>query len=209
MAQGWARLVALIVTTMIACSAPQSSNKAVPPPSKGQDAGIYPQGRLELQGDPRSVIVRINGEPALTVGEFNERLMEFPVGDEGQDVVAARRYVLDQMIDAKVIAREAAKRRSVAAPVSGQSSSYQTERALAQSLIKTSVANPLLVSNGDARKYYVEHRGAFQQLDASNASEEERMLFIKFKLLSERFQEKIRTWRSQESIEISDNLLKD
>jgi hypothetical protein len=200
------RLAALVVWAaigMIACSSQPSSG------SQPHGGGIYSAGRLRLQADPRSVLVRIGGEPALTVQEFNDRLGEFPVGDEGQDVVAARKKVVSKMIDVKVIVREAARQRPPEKVAGDRGPPYDAERKLAFGLIRTSVANPLLVSDGEARKYYEEHRDSFQQMDASPASEEERMLAIKLTLLNERWQEKIRTWRSQQPIEISEDLLED
>lgn len=199
----------LIAAITLACSRQQavvSPDQQHAGPSSAP--GIYPQGRLELDADPGSALVRIGGEPAITIEEFNARLREFPVRDEGQDVAAARKQVVDKMIDVKLIAREAARRRSPGSRASGPVSTYAEERALAQEMVRTSVANPFLASDDEAEKYYAEHREAFQQLDASGSSQEERMLFIKFTLLSKRFKERVRSWRSQQTIEISEDLLK-
>lgn len=198
----------LIATITMACSRPQATASPEQQPAGPPAAGIYPQGRLELQADPGSTLVKIGGDPALTVDEFNDRLREFPIRDEGQDVAVARKQVVDQMIDAKLIAREAVRRRSSGNRAGGQGTTPADERALAQDLIRTSVANPNLVGDDEAQSYYEKHRHAFQQLDASSSSNAERMLFIKFTLLSERFQERIRSWRSKQTIEISEDLLK-
>ena len=210
MVRGLAALVVLAGTGLIACSSQPSSGSPAPQaPNPQVGGGIYSFARLKLKADPKSVLVRIGGEPALTVQEFNDRLAEFPVGDEGQGEVAAREKIVNKMIDVKVIVREAARQQPRASVASDQGTPYDAERKLAFGLIRTSGANPFLVSDGEARKYYEEHRDSFQQLDASTASEEERMMAIKITVQNERWQEKIRTWRSQQPIEISDDLLED
>jgi len=200
--------VLLIAAITPACSRQQAAVSRDQQQANPSAPGIYPQGRLELKADPGSILVRIDGEPALTVEEFNVRLREFPIRDQGQDVAAARKRVVDKMIDVKVIAREAARRRSHGDRAGGPPSSYAEERALAQEMVRTSVANPSLAGDDEAEKYYAEHRQTFQQLDASGSSQEERMLFIKFTLLSERFKERVRSWRSQQTNEIPDDSLK-
>ncbi len=198
----------LIVAVLLACSRRQAAAGPDQQHAGESVAEIYPQGRLELKADPRSALVKIGGEPAITVEEFNARLREFPIRDQGQDVAAARKQVVDKMIDVKIIVSEAARRRPPGDRPSASSSPYAEERVLAQEMVRTSVANPSLASDDEAEKYYAEHRQIFQQLDASGSSQEERMLFIKFTLLSERFKERVRSWRSQETIEISEDLLK-
>jgi hypothetical protein len=203
-----AGLLLLAATVLPACSHPGTTAGARATAGRQPTPGIYPQSRLLLAGDPGSVLVRIGGDPALTVAEFNERLMEFPVGDTGQGVAAARREILEQMIDVKMIAREAARRWPAMRHESAGPTSLGEERALVQTLIKSDVANPLLVSDDEARTYYESHRSAFEQLDASSMGNEERMLQIKFTYLSERFQAQIRAWRSRQTIEVADDLLK-
>jgi len=180
------------------------------PPATAErtSSGIYPQGKLQLAAGPAQVLVTFDGDPALTVGEFNDRLMEFPIGDLGQDVASARRQVVDQMIDAKLIAREAARRWPAMKHGEGGAAAVREERALVQSLIKTEVANPFLVSDEEARTYYESHRAAFQQLDAANLAVEERMLNVKFTILSGKLKDRLRAWRSEQTIAIADDLLK-
>jgi hypothetical protein len=76
-------------------------------------------------------------------------------------------------------------------------------------LIRNSVANPFLIGDDEARAYLAEHRDQFSQLSQgqSNLSDEERMLFIKFTILSQRFQEQVRQWRSRETVVIDESLL--
>ncbi|MBI1951309.1 MAG: hypothetical protein HYS34_08105 [Acidobacteria bacterium] len=198
----------LIAAITLACSRQQAAGSPVQQHAGPSAPEIYPQGRLEVNADSGIAVVMIGGEPAITVEEFNARLREFPIRDEGQDAAAARKQVVDKMIDLKIIVREAARRRSSGGRESGPTLDYAEERGLAQEMVRTSVANPLLVSDDEAEKYYAEHKQMFQELDASGSSQEERMLFIKFTLLSKRFKEKVRSWRSQQTIEISEDLLK-
>jgi hypothetical protein len=199
-------LLALIA--LPACTHAPTGAGSTPAAAARASSGIYPQGKLQLTADPAQVLVSIDGDPALTVGEFNDRLMEFPIGDLGQDVASARRQVVEQMIDTKLIAREAARRWPAMKHGEGGAASVREERALVQSLIKTDVANPFLVSDQEARTYYESHRAAFGQLDDAKLADEERMLNIKFTILSGKLKERLRAWRSEQTIAIADDLLK-
>ena len=145
----------------------------------------------------------------VAVAEFNDRRGEFPIDDTGQDVVAARKQVLDRLIEHKLIAREA-RRRNVQARLRKLRNPrrYQEERLLVQSLIKKEIANPLLVSDAEAEKYFNEQRSTFQQLETTNPTDEDRLVFVKFTLLSERWRRRREQWRSQVDIEVAEELLK-
>jgi hypothetical protein len=166
-------------------------------------------GKLTLTGPPRDVLARIGGWPAITLYEFNARLPEFPVGDTGQGVLDARKEVLDQMVDAKLIVLEARRRRGDVDPRFGDPVlSIAEERSLATGVIVESVANPALLSDAEARSYFLEHKEAFPQIQSADLSKPEMVLSVKFSILSERFRNQRRAWRLEQGVETDDRLLR-
>jgi hypothetical protein len=162
-----------------------------------------------MTGPPDDVVARIGGRPAITSREFNARLTEFPIGDSGQGVYEARISVVNQMVDAKLIVLEARRRRGEADPhADDRAITLAEERDLGVGVIRESVANPMLLSNAEAQAYFEEHREAFPQVRSADLSEPEHVLFVKFTILSKRFQERLEDWRSDAGVEIDDNLLR-
>jgi hypothetical protein len=198
----------LFAVLWTACSRAGPSTASLPA-AASPTGGSYAQSKLALQAAADRVLVSLSGDPVLTVGDFNARLTIFPVSDIGQPVAAARREVLDQMINVIVIAREEARRSPEAAQPRERETARQRQERLSHMLIRTSVANPFLIGDAEARAYYATHQDQFPQLDRgkSSLSEEERMLYIKFTLLSRRFQEQVRQWRSRETVVVDDSLL--
>src|SRR5262245_51242437 len=191
----------LALGTALSCSthAPDSAQASAPAPG----SGIYPLGKLELTGAPRNVVATIGGRPAITLYEFNSRLPEFPVGDKGQAVLDARKEVVDQMVDAKLIVLEARRRRGDVDPHFGDPPlSIAEERSLATGVVMDSVANPAILSDSEARSYFLEHKEDFPQIDSADLSKPELVLSVKFSILSARFREKRRAWRIEEGVEI-------
>lgn len=177
----------------------------------GVDSGIYSPERLRIRGDPAGVLVTIGRDIAITVSEFNNRLQEFPIGDEEQSLIDARRAALSQMIDYKTIAREGLRRHhpDQALPSNDAQNPYAAERFLAESVISRSVGNPSLVSDEDANAFVRERGEAFEQLARSLGSSQERMIFAKILLLDQRWLAEVEAWRNLEEIEIFEDNLED
>jgi len=201
----WAVFLLILFPPVVGCA--REGQNSVGSPASPDTPGIYSTSRLRLSSDPGAVIVRIDDDVALTVAEFNERLMEFPIADLGQSVVEARKLVLDQMIDAKVIVREARKRRGgETGSLTLDGKPYQEERALAQTVIKADIANPFLVTDQEAVEFLKQNPAVLQTAQGGKMTDVER-LHVKFTMLSARFQEKKMKWRDEVKLELSEGLL--
>lgn len=183
-----------------------SGSRAIEPPAERVGSiprGLYPDANLMIPGDASRVLLTIDGEPALTTGEFNELFRDFPVENSGQSLESARRQVLEQLATYKLIVREAHKRFPPPADSPGaKTSSIRTDRMLANALIRQEVANPESVSNEEAQRYLRERD------DSSPASEVGafQLLNAKIALLNARWEKTLESWRSQSEIEISSSL---
>jgi hypothetical protein len=179
--------------------------------SGGEQTGVYSPERLRIKLGPTEVLVNIGGDVAITVSEFNDRLKEFPVGDQAQGLLEARKETLFQMIDYKAVAREGLRRHhpEKALPSNETGNPYASERFLAESVISKSVAIPGLVSDEDAKAFVLQRGEAFEQLVGPLGSPEAKMIHAKILLLDQRWRAQVETWRNLEEIEIFENNLKD
>jgi hypothetical protein len=199
-ARGLAGLLLLGLLPAGGCDAPDSG--------EAQEPGTYSETRLRIDRDPAEVLATIDGEAAITVGHFNDRLIEFAVEDQRQDLAVARRQVLDEMIDYQLIVREGRRRHpEMAADAGPEKGPYYTQRLLAQTVIRESATNPDLASDEEAREFLREEQGALQRLIEKTPSPEERLLIAKVGLLDQRWRAQLRAWRSEHDIEISEEKL--
>jgi hypothetical protein len=177
----------------------------------GVISGIYSPERLRIRAEPIEVLVAIDSDTAISVWEFNHRLREFPIEDEGQSLLDARKSVLSRMIDYKTIAREGLRRHHPDQPLPSNDPlhPFATEKFLAESVIQRSVAIPGLVSDEDAAAFARERGEAFDRAAGEASSEQERMIFAKILLLDQRWRAQVETWRKSETIEIFDDNLED
>lgn len=169
--------------------------------------GIYSPGRLRIRADPAEVLATIDRDSAISVLEFNYRLREFPIEDEGQSLIDARRAALSRMIDYKTVAREGLRRHHPDQPLPSNDPQhpFAAERFLAESVISRSMAIPSLISDEDAAAFIREQGEAFDQAAGKAGSAQQRMMFAKILLLDQRWRTQVEAWRKSEKIEIFDD----
>jgi len=200
------RLLAACLAASLWASWGCDTSDAAPTP----EPGIYPESRLRIEGEPTGVLVAIDGEAAIHVRDFNDRLMEFAVEDRGQQVEVARRQVLDKMIDYQLIVWEGRRRHpEMAGPAPPEKGRYYTQRLLAQTVIGESVTNPDLVSDAEAREYLASHREALENLIQNTPSEEDQLVLAKVSLIDARWREQLRTWRTEREVRIFEEHLRE
>jgi hypothetical protein len=211
-----ALLLALVLFAGFACGgqdppAPVEGVGVALDSGSGDAAGVYSPERMHIRADPAEVLVTIDRDTVISVWEFNHRLREFPIGDEGQSVLDARKVVLSRMIDYKAVAREGLRRHHPDQPLPPNSAQdpFAAERFLAESVMSRSMANPSLVSDEDAATFVRERGEAFDQAAGKVGSEQGKMIFAKILLLDQRWQAQVETWRNSEKIEIFDDNLED
>jgi hypothetical protein len=203
------------------------------------EPSMYSARQLRIDADRSNVLVTINGEAAVTVGFFNDLILEFAVEDRDQEPFDARMEVLSKMIDFQVILIEArrlhpegvsmasanamvdTRQLAVGQSEEGSTSSdadaqsaapsdpYAEERALARAVIQERVIAPDAVSDQDVKAYFEQHSAELDELVGPDSSVKDKMFMARIALIDTNWRKQVEEWRSQEEITVFEEHLKD
>ena len=122
---------------------------------------------------PFDKIILSVGDEKMTVGEYEKFVDTLPEQYKSAARGPGKRQVVEQLVDLKVMAHEAHKRKLDEDPAFKAQLAFQAENLLAGTLYRDMTAN-LKIDDADLRKYYDSHKGEYENAKA-------RHILIRFK----------------------------
>src|SRR5215831_16960191 len=141
-----------------------------PKPPAPNPIGALPPAAPSL---PPDKVILIIGDQKMTVAEYDKFLDALPEQYRSAARGAAKRQVVEQLVDVKVMAAEARKRKLDQDPAFKSQMAFQMENLLAGALYRDMSSN-LKISDPEVRKYYDEHKNTYEKVSA-------RHILIRFK----------------------------
>ncbi|MEX2263784.1 MAG: peptidylprolyl isomerase [Bryobacteraceae bacterium] len=151
--------VSLVVASAFAQAPAPKPKRPAPAAAAAQPAAAQP--------------VLVVGDEKLTAREFDAFLSALPEQVQQQAQGAGKRQVAEQLVQIKLLAQEAKRRKLDQSPQYLAQLSFQKENLLAGLLFQDLTAT-LKIEEADARAYYEEHKSEYEQARA-------RHILIKFK----------------------------
>lgn len=110
-------------------------------------------------------VVLTVGSEKMTIADFERLVDTLPEQYRAQIRGAGKRQFVDQIIQVRVLAQEARKRKLDQAANFLAQAAFQRDNILAQSLYQD-ISSRLQIPEADARKYFEEHKGEYEQTRA-------------------------------------------
>ncbi len=137
-----------------------------PPPRSPSPIGALPAGPPPTPQPFDKVILTV-GDAKMTVGEYEKFIDTLPDQYKTAARGPAKRQVVEQLVDLKVMAHEARKRKLDEEPAFKAQLAFQAENLLAGTLYREMAAN-LKIDEAELRKYYDEHKSEYESAQASH-----------------------------------------
>jgi len=165
----------LLLLTPLACllaQTPPASHPAAPPASAVQPAkppamALQPPAPVAPNVPPETVVLTV-GDEKMTAGEIDRLIDTIPPQYRAQmRNPAGRRQFAERIVQLKVMAQEARRRKIEDTPEYKEQLALQIDQVLAQQYYKNLQATTK-VDEAAARKYYDEHKSDYEQVKASH-----------------------------------------
>ena len=140
-----------------------------PAPKAPMPTPVKPPAAAAPADSPDKVVLTV-GDEKMTVGQFQEFISTLP---EQYRSPAARRQIVDKLVDLKTLAQEARKRKVDLTPGYKAQLAFQTESLLAGTVLRELSTN-MKPDEADGRKYYDAHKNEYEKVKA-------RHILIRFK----------------------------
>lgn len=140
-------------------------------PAPPKPFGVLPPAGAPSQ--PFDKVILVVGDEKMTVGEYEKFIDTLPDQYKSAARGPAKRQVIEQLVDLKVMAQEGRKRKLDQDPAYKAQLAFQAENLLAGTLYRQMNAD-LKLDDADLRKYYEEHKADYERVQA-------RHILIRFK----------------------------
>lgn len=163
-----------------------------------RDAARASVQSLRFEVPDETVLVWRGGEPFLTAGSYHRWLdsYPYPLGIQTEDTVGARRETLEKRVGLLLILEKAAENGFVKTGPEDPAD----ESARGWDFARRYVANPVLVSDREARDYVSAGAGGSERAVAEPVPDGIDLTQVKLRILSERFQDQVSRWREEASL---------
>jgi peptidyl-prolyl cis-trans isomerase C len=137
-----------------------------PPPRTPSPIGALPSGPPPTPQPFDKVILTV-GDEKMTVGEYEKFIDTLPDQYKAAARGPAKRQVVEHLVDLKVMAHEATKRKLDQDPAYKAQLAFQAENLLAGTLYRE-MSTSLKIDEADLRKYYDEHKSEYESAQAKH-----------------------------------------